>query len=86
MKSAAKGMYLSGLLNKTDANEAFEIAERVRNKIAELVILDNSKIMTTASLGIYSTGQEEKTAAEVISLADNKMYEAKRNGKNCTML
>ena len=30
-------------------------------------------------------GQEEMTAAEVISFADHKMYEAKRNGKNCTM-
>ena len=71
-------------LNKTDANEAFEIAERIRNKIAELVILENKKIKTTASLGIYS-GQKEMTAAEVISFADKKMYEAKRNGKNCTM-
>jgi len=72
-------------LNNTEAKEAFEIAERIRNKIAELVILENRKIKTTASLGIYSTGQEEMTAAEVISLADHKMYEAKRNGKNCTM-
>ncbi len=71
-------------LNKTDANEAFEIAERVRNKVAELVILQNNKIGTTVSLGIYS-GQNEMTAAEVISFADKKMYEAKRNGKNCTM-
>lgn len=72
-------------LNNTEAKEAFEISERIRNKIAELVILENGKIKTTASLGIYSTEQEEKTAAEIISLADNKMYEAKRNGKNCTM-
>jgi diguanylate cyclase (GGDEF)-like protein len=71
-------------LNKTDANEAFEIAERVRNKVAELVILQNNKIGTTVSLGIYS-GQNEMTVAEVISFADKKMYEAKRNGKNCTM-
>jgi diguanylate cyclase (GGDEF)-like protein len=72
-------------LNNTETKEAFEIAERIRNKIADLVILENRKIKTTASLGIYSTGQEEMTAAEVISLADHKMYEAKRNGKNCTM-
>jgi len=72
-------------LNNTEAKEAFEIAERIRNKIAELVILENKKVKTTASLGIYSMGQEEMTAAKVISFADHKMYEAKRNGKNCTM-
>lgn len=72
-------------LNNTEAKEAFEIAERIRKKIAELVILHSGKIKTTASLGIYSIGETELSAAEVISLADHKMYEAKRNGKNCTM-
>ena len=73
-------------LYNTEAKEAFEISERIRNNIAELVILENRKTKTSASLGIYSTEQQEVTAAEVISLADHKMYEAKRNGKNCTML
>lgn len=72
-------------LNSTTTTEAFEIAERIRNKIAELVILENSKIKTSASLGIYSSGKNEVTAAKAISLADSKMYEAKRNGKNCTV-
>lgn len=72
-------------LNDTDKTEAFEIAERIRNKIAELVILQNERIKTSASLGIFSTEQQEVTAAEVIALADSKMYDAKRKGKNCTM-
>jgi len=73
-------------LNNSEAKEAFEISERIRNKIAELVILENKRIKTTASLGICSKGQKEMTATEAISLADQKMYEAKRNGKNCTIL
>ncbi len=72
-------------LNSTDAKEAFEIAERIRNKIAELEIIENRNIKTSASLGIYSSGEHEITAAKAISLADSKMYEAKRNGKNCTV-
>jgi diguanylate cyclase (GGDEF)-like protein len=72
-------------LNNNEPKETFEIAERIRNKIADLVILQNGTIKTTVSLGIYSTGKHAVTAAEAISYADSKMYEAKRNGKNCTM-
>lgn len=72
-------------LNNTDAKEAFEVAERIRSKIADLVILQNERIKTSASLGIYSTGKRRITAAEAISYADSKMYTAKKNGKNCTI-
>jgi len=73
-------------LNNTEEDEAFEIAERIRNNIAGMLLMQNEKIKTTASLGIYSMKRENVSAAEAISLADNKMYEAKRNGKNCTMI
>lgn len=72
-------------LNNTDAKEAFEVAERIRSKIADLVILQNERIKTSALLCIYSTGKHRITAAEAISYADSKMYTAKKNGKNCTI-
>jgi len=69
-------------LNNTSGNEALEIAERIRAEIAELVILQNERITTSASLGLCSTENEEVLASELISLADAKMYQAKKNGKN----
>ncbi len=73
-------------LYNTAGSEAYEIAERIRNKISEIVILQDEKIKTTASLGIYSIENTQLTAAELILLADNKMYEAKKKGKNCTVI
>lgn len=71
-------------LNNTSGDEALEIAERIRAEIVDLVILQNERIKTSASLGICSTENKEVLASELISLADSKMYEAKKNGKNQT--
>jgi len=71
-------------LNNTSDDDAFEIAERIRTEITTLVILQNENIKTSASLGVYSSGSKEITAAELISMTDAKMYQAKRYGKNQT--
>ena len=73
-------------LNNSSAEEAYQIAERIRCKIAELKIrVQDKTIRTTASLGVYTLERTNKlTAEEVIALADNRMYEAKKSGKNKT--
>lgn len=69
-------------LNDIAEADACEIAERIRNKIAEPFIMEDKKILTSASLGLYRVEQKEISPAELIALADRKMYEAKKSGKN----
>ncbi|WP_128426274.1 GGDEF domain-containing protein [Gudongella oleilytica] len=71
-------------LNNASDEDAFEIAERIRTEIVALGILQNESIKTSASLGICTTRNKKVLASELISLADSKMYQAKRNGKNQT--
>ena len=73
-------------LYNTGSEEANLIAERIRNKISGLIILQNENIGTTASLGVSSTEDTPLSADELISSADQKMYLAKKSGKNCTMI
>lgn len=74
-------------LNNTNSEKAYQIADCIRCKTAELRIRANGKtIHTTASLGVYTIhGSSALTAEEVIALADNRMYEAKKSGKNNTV-
>ena len=69
-------------LNDIPEADACEIAERIRNKIAEPFVAEGKKVLTSASLGLYCVKQKEISPAELIALADKKMYEAKKSGKN----
>ncbi len=73
-------------LNNTNFEEAYSIADSIRESISKLKIqLDGKTIYTTASLGVHTiSGSSTLTAEGIIDLADKKMYEAKRRGKNCT--
>ena len=72
-------------LNKADKNAALVIAERIRARVENLEITaQNEVIRTTVSMGLYTMKNEELTAKEMIKRADQKMYEAKRKGKNFT--
>ncbi|MHC1771195.1 MAG: GGDEF domain-containing protein [Flexilinea sp.] len=70
-------------LNNTSGEAAYQIAERIRCGIAGIEALyQNKRIYTTVSIGIYTMYDEKMTAEELISLADQRMYKAKKNGKN----
>jgi len=71
-------------LNRTSEAEAYKIAERIRHGISELTISPQNKIKLTASLGVYTMNGPKLTAAELISCADKRMFEAKQQGGNCT--
>ena len=75
------------ILPQTDKNEAFLIAERLRLDIekhhfAQEEILPNKKL--TVSIGIASYPEDGSLPAEIVSLADKALYEAKAKGKNNT--
>ena len=73
------------LLPQTELAEAFSIAERLRKKIAEAGVLIKNKRhynIITASFGIaqMKIGDSLDT---LLSSADEAMYRAKKQGRNC---
>lgn len=64
-------------------NEANHIAERIRRSIAAIeMTIQNEIVKITASLGIHTMFRSPYTAKEMIHMADKKMYEEKRDGRN----
>jgi diguanylate cyclase (GGDEF)-like protein len=73
-------------LNNTNSNNAYKIAEEIRNDIANLSVpFENNRIQTTASIGIYTVQGELQNAEEIIALADRNMFKAKQCGKNISV-
>ena len=69
-------------LNNVGNDEAELTAEKLRRSINALAIpTSDGSVGISASLGVQ-TMQEPVTAEEMLRLADEKMYEAKRSGKN----
>lgn len=73
------------ILPQTEKKEAFLIAERIRVDIEKYPftneeILPNKQL--TASMGLSSFPENGLTPTELISCADNALYEAKQKGKN----
>lgn len=70
--------------------KAVEVAEAMRQSLAEQrVTLSNQQVTVTASFGV-ATAHEISTAnvSNVLELADQRLYQAKRNGRNqvCSQL
>jgi diguanylate cyclase (GGDEF)-like protein len=65
--------------------QAFALAERLRKLIAaEAFIFEGRRIPVTVSLGITSTSERSfSNPEEMIQCADERLYHAKRAGRNC---
>ncbi len=76
------------LLENTDGEDALRLAERLRRAIAALAFsFDRNKIPLTLSLGVASFPELHiKTASELLLLADEALYEAKKRGRNQALL
>ena len=76
------------LLENTDGEDALRLAERLRRAIAALAFsFDQHKIPLTLSLGVASFPELHiKTASELLLLADEALYEAKKRGRNQALL
>lgn len=74
------------ILPYTDENGAMAVAEEIRNNIMNLEILHKKSTAhrcVTLSLGVATAVPGEHNSAEsLISLADEALYEAKKNGRN----
>ncbi len=72
------------ILPYADRNDAFVVAERLRNLIAaqEIAIQDGQTIKATASLGCATFPIDAETEETLMSAADAALYRAKRSGRN----
>jgi len=73
------------VLPGTDIEGARFLAERCRERINNLQfeMADGTMLRPTASLGLYcNTGNRNISIDEMLRLADNALYQAKRNGRN----
>jgi diguanylate cyclase (GGDEF)-like protein len=74
------------LLSDTDLAGAKLLAEKLRQKIEELMPSTGATgIPITASIGIAVSRAEHDTIASLKQEADQAMYQAKANGRNCVV-
>jgi len=85
------GEEFAAILINTDASTAFEIADRIRECIAQQAfdLDDDRSINVTISIGMATlpnpapTGDPKKIGEELIRQADEHLYLAKTKGRNC---
>ena len=75
------GEEIGVLLRETEINEAMIVAERLRRAVAS-VLVEGSTAVVTASIGVAQGTSAMLGFAEMVALADEALYEAKRGGRN----
>jgi diguanylate cyclase (GGDEF)-like protein len=81
------GEELAILLPQTTAAGAFELADRLRRRIAGRPIKHNdAEIVVTASFGVASYPDVVHTRDALFQAADAALYGAKHDGRNCVRL
>ncbi|NIP52256.1 MAG: diguanylate cyclase, partial [candidate division Zixibacteria bacterium] len=68
------------ILPRTTRQDAYVVAERVRVQIAKR--MEKQTIAVTASIGLASYPADGVVADELVDVADNALYHAKRAGGN----
>jgi diguanylate cyclase (GGDEF)-like protein len=73
------------VLPETTREGAIHIAERIRGLVeAQPFAYENRDYRLTVSIGVATTtGEEDLTPAELLRRADERLYQAKREGRNC---
>ncbi|HEY7884564.1 MAG TPA: GGDEF domain-containing protein, partial [Cellvibrionaceae bacterium] len=69
----------------TQSEQAEALAEKIRNKIFQTEFDENKPLAITASFGVASFINEEALTS-VLERADHALYEAKAQGRNCTVV
>ena len=70
------------LMTTADPSVAYKVAERLRTTMQQTNIDGMGEI--TISIGVAFWPHDAEDVSEVLKLADNKLYEAKHAGRNCT--
>lgn len=72
-------IYVKGMLDEQILREKIEA---IRKEIENLYIPSNTECKVTASIGVLLSNKK-RSYEELFVLADNALYEAKKQGKNC---
>jgi len=82
------GEEFSIILPETTAEQAYEIAERLRVRIAEqpINIDKNTSLTITISLGICEKSSDINSLSNLLNHADAALYSAKQSGRNKVMI
>lgn len=77
------GEEFSIILPETNINNAVNLAERLRKRIADIELInDNACITFTASLGVAELLESDQTIDSVLERADTALYKAKNSGRD----
>ena len=75
------------LLPQTNARNAHELAERLRELMEQSAVhLDGGEVKFTASFGVVQMDAGCESLEALVAAADGAMYEAKERGKNCVFV
>ncbi len=75
------------LLPHTNATNAQELAERLREQMEQSVVhVGKSEVKFTASFGVVQMRAECESLEALVAAADAAMYQAKERGKNCVFV
>lgn len=79
------GEELAVLIQGVEFAQAVGLAERVRAAVEalELVDTEGERLRVTTSVGVAALGPEIADGEALIAAADQALYQAKRDGKNC---
>jgi diguanylate cyclase (GGDEF)-like protein len=71
------------VLPETNLEGARALADGLREKVEQSrFVFQNESISVTISIGVAMLGEPDRTSADLIKHADQKLYEAKRGGRN----
>jgi diguanylate cyclase (GGDEF)-like protein len=74
------------LLPGTTAEDAYEIAERLRHHVAQIPLPTTTEgdLQVTVSVGLVTLPEERVDAIDLLTAADHALYQSKRTGRNRT--
>ena len=70
------------ILPETNLEGAHALAEGLREKIESRFVFQNETIRVTISIGVAMLLDDDRASMDLIKRADEKLYEAKRAGRN----
>ena len=75
------------VLPDTDSKGAVQVAEKLRQQLAAMTInYQQQQLLITVSIGVSVSHPGQQSIAELLREADEALYQAKSNGRNCVVL